>query len=145
MATLSRNDSMSSFEVEDNRIDRIAGLHASGAMYTTLGWDVQYLPRDGILTEVLEAFLKKRFGENEFGLSLLGTSDYQIWAPDYLTHVRFVSGQSRCLVFEGKLTDNSVGGDQAMQGKVERVEQVATRTWGPMSVNRDWSSTDGWL
>lgn len=85
---------MSSIAEEDNQIERIGGQDLSGEKYLALGWEVQYLPSNGIHHEILKEYLERRFQKDGFGLSRLGTNTYQLWAPDELTQVRQTLGRA---------------------------------------------------
>lgn len=73
---------------EDNQIDRIAGLVLDGDEYSTLRWEVHYIPSQDISPIVLKIFLEGRFGREGYGLSLIGNAMYQLWSSDPLTQVK---------------------------------------------------------
>ncbi|KUI57385.1 hypothetical protein VP1G_04663 [Cytospora mali] len=85
MADHSRESSQSSFGEEEYRIEYIAGQHLDGEEYYRLEWDVQYFSSQEIDREALKTLLHGRYGQNGYGLSLIGLSTYQLWAPDGLT------------------------------------------------------------
>lgn len=88
MSQSSYTSTPSSIAAEDNRIDRIAGLHLNGDEYLTLRWEVHYIPSKEINPILLKLFLEGRFGSDGYGLSLIGNAMYQLWSPDSLTQVK---------------------------------------------------------
>lgn len=87
MPAHSQESSLSSSGSEDNKIERIAGLHLDGDWYLRLGWDIHYFPSQEINPILLKMFLEGRFGRDGYGLSLIGNNMYQVWSPDSLTPV----------------------------------------------------------
>lgn len=78
----------SSVAAENNRIDRIAGLHLDGDNYLTLRWEVHYIPSKEMNPILLKMFLEGRFGRDGYGPSLIGNTMYQLWSPKPLTQVK---------------------------------------------------------
>lgn len=79
--------SVSSYEAEDNKIERIGGVHLDGDEYLRLGWEIQYFSSQEINPILMKMFLEGRFGRDGYGLSLIGYTMYQLWSPDQLPEV----------------------------------------------------------
>lgn len=88
MSQSSYTSTPSSAAAEENRIDRVAGLHLDGDEYLTLRWEVHYIPGKEIHPILLRMFLEGRFGSDGYGLSLIGNSMYQLRSPKPLTQVK---------------------------------------------------------
>lgn len=95
MTGLSRESSLSFFGVEDNQIERIAGLHLDGDQYSSLKWDIHFFSSQEINPIIMKIFLEGRCGHNGYGLSLLGHVKYQLWPPCSLIEVGLPSATSK--------------------------------------------------
>lgn len=81
-------------EPADNQIERIAGDLLDGEQYSCLEWDIQYFSSEGINRIILNTFLAGRFGRDGYGLSLIGNHLYELWSPESLKQVGYISAHS---------------------------------------------------